>query len=162
MCSSYPVFSLLSCTVRGIKQMQNSSGDSESPWNIPHCFLCRLFLLAYFLCVGAYVFSSSSWRSWWIIQLYDWSQLTLGIWLSNCVAPCRKLSDNPCHTQILFPAFTSIAFEINSWSLHTFDPLQHPFCSFGIRFSSSIYFCIRLLIIEVINLYIVGRQVTGL
>ena len=37
MCSSYPVFNLFSCSVRGIKQMQNSSGDSESPWNIPHC-----------------------------------------------------------------------------------------------------------------------------
>ena len=56
----------------------------------------------------------------------------------------------------------SIAFEISSWSLHPFDLLQHHFCSFGIRFSSSIYFCIRLLITDVMSLYIVGQQVTGL
>jgi hypothetical protein len=36
VCSSYPLFNLFSCSVRGIKQMQKSSGDSESPWNIPH------------------------------------------------------------------------------------------------------------------------------
>jgi hypothetical protein len=30
-------------------------------------FLCLLFLLAYFLCVGTYVFSSSSWPSRWMM-----------------------------------------------------------------------------------------------
>ena len=70
---------------------------------------------------------------------------------------------NPCHTQSpprLY--FCSIAFEISSWSLHPFDLPQHPFCSFGIRFSSSIYFCTCLFIIDVMSLYIVGKQVTGL
>jgi hypothetical protein len=30
-------------------------------------FLCLLLILAYFLCVGAYVFSISSWPSWWMM-----------------------------------------------------------------------------------------------
>jgi hypothetical protein len=53
------VFSLFSCSVGGIKQMQNSSG--EHLLEIFHIvFVCLLFLLAYFLCVGAYMSSSSS------------------------------------------------------------------------------------------------------
>ena len=57
-------------------------------------FLCHLFLLPYFLCVGAYVFSSSSWPPWRKIEIYYWYQLIPGIWLSSCVAACRKLLDN--------------------------------------------------------------------
>jgi len=54
-----------------------------------------------------------------------------------------------------------ITFDINSSSLHPFDPVQHPCCS-GIRVLSSLYFCSHLLVIDVIVLYIVDRKVTGL
>jgi len=49
----------------------------------------------------------------------------------------------------------NIAFDVSGRSLHPFKPLEHPFRSLGIRFLSSIYFCIRLLTIDVT----VDRQV---
>ena len=89
-----------------------------------------------------------------MIQFYYWSQLNLGIWLSKCVASCRKLSDN--QSMLYTNSFSCVYILVVLLLKLTADLcilLISPFCFFGIRFSSSIYFCIRLLIIDVISLY---------
>jgi len=58
--------------------------------------------------------------------------------------------------------FCNIAFVISNQSWQHFDPLQHPFCSVVIKCLSSVHFCIHLLMIDVMVLYIVGRHVVGL